>query len=108
MEQEVLLGLLAFSGVLIVGLLAFISRRNGRNNNAHQIVDIFIQNTERVAASLERFAATDERLLEGQRRLLEELKEVANGLDELVKLHIKMEGRRETLSAMIDERGETT
>ncbi len=103
MEATNIISVLAELGTLGVvliggGAVYFIMRRNNhKDNGSQQIVEMFVQNQERIAAALERFGTTDERLLDGMTKM-------ENGLDELVKLHIKMEARREVLDTMIDER----
>ncbi len=73
--------------VLGFGGAYWLLRRDKKNGDGQHVVDMFVQNQERIATSLE--------------RLSEGMVHVQTGTDKLVELHIKMEARREVLAGHV-------
>lgn len=74
------------------GGIFFVMRRNGKNgSNGQHVVDMFVQNQERIATALEGFSQS--------------LVRVEKDTHELVELHIKIEARREVLAELVDKGG---
>lgn len=101
-------------GILFAALVALFVRRNGadstEDDSAQKLLKLFLENLSRITVALERFAVTDQRLLDGHNRLLDEIKrlfdelhKLAEGQDDLVRIHAIMEDRRGNLRSKVDE-----
>ncbi len=84
--------------VVTVGYAVNATRRDSKNGNAGALLEHFLDNQERVAASLEQLANS-------HARTLEILADLSHGQDELVTLHRAMEVRREALGELVEKGG---
>lgn len=84
--------------VVTVGYAVSAARRNGKNGQANNLVELLLEHQGRIAASLERIVSIHE-------HSEERLQKIEEGQDQLVRIHLDMETRRQTLREVVDKGG---